>query len=229
MSLLVRVLRRMLWSLGYAVRPRKGEWDPMQLERLGGCPRTIVDAGVAQGTPELYGAFPDAHLVLIEPLAEFQPFISEILDRRRGTYLQLGLGARPGTRTMYIEPRYVERSSMFKRAAVEASGDRLSAREIAVTTLDALLSEHRFAPPFGLKIDAEGCEYEIIQGAAEFLRSTDFVIAEVAVPQRFEGGYEFLGFVELMASHRFVLSDVLDVGRAGDGSLAFLDMVFKRK
>ncbi|MBI2839370.1 MAG: FkbM family methyltransferase [Acidobacteria bacterium] len=229
MSLAVRVLRRILWSLGYAARPRTGSWDPMQLERIGSRPRTIVDVGVAQGTPELYGAFPDAHLVLIEPLVEFQPCISQFLDHHRGTFFPVGLGAHPGMRTMYIEPKYMERSSLFKRAPAEASGERHSTRGIAVTTLDALLAEHHFAPPFGLKIDAEGCEYEIIQGAAEFLRLTDFVIAEVAVPRRFDGGYEFLGFIELMSSRGFVVSEVLDIGRAPDGSLAFLDMVFTRK
>lgn len=44
-------------------------------------------------------------------------------------------------------------------------------------------------PPFGLKVDTGGADPDVVEGAHEFLRETEFVIAEVSIAERFEGGY----------------------------------------
>src|SRR5580658_5002833 len=50
------------------------------VRRLGFRPHTVIDAGVADGTPELYKTFPEAHYILIEPLAEFVPAFRRIKE-----------------------------------------------------------------------------------------------------------------------------------------------------
>ena len=45
---------------------------------------TVVDVGVAYGTPALYTAFPDAYFFLFEPVAEFEPHLKSILTSVRG-------------------------------------------------------------------------------------------------------------------------------------------------
>lgn len=68
-------------------------WSPAYLRRHGFAPRTIIDVGVGQGTPDLYNAFPQAYLVLVEPLAEFNGAVDAILKARRGEKLAAALGA----------------------------------------------------------------------------------------------------------------------------------------
>jgi hypothetical protein len=36
----------------------------------------VIDVGVANATPDLYGVFPEPSLLLIEPLVEFEPYLS---------------------------------------------------------------------------------------------------------------------------------------------------------
>lgn len=237
--MLKQFIAKIFSSLGYTLvregysRWHPNRWHPDYLRRLRFRPRTVVDAGVAYGTPHqnscyFYASFPDAYFVLVEPLKEFEPYLQDILKKYNGTYLLTALGSKEEIRIINIEPNLIERSSMFKRTSLELTGDSLSQREVPVTTLDLLLERHRFEPPFGLKLDTEGFEYQIIQGAPDFLRYTQFVIAEVSVANRFEGGYSFADFIELMRSNHFQMCDILDISRAPSNDITFIDAVFKR-
>ena len=96
-----------------------------------------------------------------------------------------------------------------------------------ITTLDRLLEERKWDPPFALKIDTEGFEDRVIGGATRLLDQTQFVIAEVSVTRRFEGSYSFADFIALMDSRGFQLIDVLDGAKScRKGSVAFLDLLF---
>ena len=66
------------------------------------------------------------------------------------------------------------------------------------------MERYSFQSPFGLKIDTEGFDYQVIQGARNFLRETQFVIAEVNVAKRYEGGYSFAEFIAIRDENGFV-------------------------
>jgi hypothetical protein len=151
-------------------------WDPPYLRRLGFRPATLIDVGAARGTPDLYDAFPHAHLVLLEPVAEFGEDIARILESREG-----------------------------------------------------ILADATFPRPYGLKIDAEGSELEVIRGATNSLRDAEFVIAEVSVLPRFEGGHGFARFIGELDERGFEVCDFLDIGRADSSVVTFVDLLFKRK
>jgi len=233
------LIHRKLLSLGWRVQrhapaphgwePAHAYWEPAYLQRLGFQPRTIIDAGVARGTPELYSAFPDANLILIEPVAEFQGDIDRILLQRPGTHLSVALGSEPGERELRIEPQRPLLTSFYHRHQLEHTGDMPTLRRVPVDTLDHALAGTNGSPPFGLKIDAEGSELEIIRGATETLRYTEFIIAEVNVLARFEGSYRFAEFVAELDARGFEPCDILDIGRANSSRVTFLDMVFQRK
>ena len=79
-----------------------------------------------------------------------------------------------------------------------------------------------------MKIDVEGWEDRVIKGAGEVLRDTEFVIAEVSVANRFFDGYTFAEFIALMDDRGFSACDFLDIGRADDSTVTFVDVLFKR-
>jgi len=96
-------------------------------------------------------------------------------------------------------------SSFLARTDRTSSGKQVEKREVAVKTLDTLMEEYGFEPPFGLKIDTEGFEDQVVRGATNFLRRTQFVIAEVSVAERFLESYTFAEFTELMDENDFFL------------------------
>ncbi len=71
----------------------------------------------------------------------------------------------PGTRKFYTFATYMGGSSLLEIAAVE--GDERTEVEVPCTTLDLQLSD--FGPVDFMKIDAEGAELMILQGATEVI------------------------------------------------------------
>ncbi|HKA00661.1 MAG TPA: FkbM family methyltransferase [Candidatus Solibacter sp.] len=226
---------------GWLVRKVKGEphgwpnsqafWTPAYIRRLGFRPATVVDVGVGPGTPDIYEAFPDSFLALVEPLDEFSAAARGILKHRSGVLIQAALAESEGTRTLLVEPGALQRSSLYSYdpASKSHNAGATIAREVPVTTLDTLLRNHAWQAPFGLKMDVQGAELEIIRGGARFLEQTEFVIAEVNVIERYPGSYTFAEFIAAMDRAGFRVCDVLDIVRTPSTEVKFLDLVFGKK
>jgi FkbM family methyltransferase len=211
-------------------RKVKSGWSPAHLRRFGLAPATLIDVGVGRGTPALYEAFPDARLILVEPLAEFEPDLERILAARPGRAILTAVGSAEGRRTIRVESGNRLKSSLFERTPLTATGMVGEEREIPVTTLDQLLNENEFPAPIGLKIDTEGFELEVIEGASRLLERTLFVIAEVSVAARFEGGYTFADLVGALQQRGFAAVDLLEVSRSRRSPGArYVDVLFVRE
>ncbi len=212
-------------------RLKQSGWQSANLRKPGLSPRTVVDVGVGEGTPALYEAFPEAFQVLVEPLKESEPHIHKILQEYEGEYFLTAVGAREEQLTINVEPNAKSKSSIHSRTDLTSTGDLVERRQIPVTTLDKLMEEHDFQPPFGLKIDTEGFEYQVIEGASAFLRKTQFVVAEISVAERFVGGYSFSEFLEIMSRNGFHLCDILSMRKpmSPSSELKFIDALFRRK
>ena len=194
-------------------------WRAEVLRKPGLDPRTLIDVGAATGTPHLYHAFPDAYRVMIDPLSEH----AQTADR--GEFIVTAVGAESGTATIELGSQTLEHSTIA--GGLGPAGD---GREVPMTTLDALFAERGWEPPFGLKIDVEGYEDQVVLGAAEVLSHTQFVIAEIQVADRFRHNYTVPGLMELLATHGLVLHDILDGHKAKEsGGLHFIDALFIKR
>ncbi len=221
-----RRLMRRLEREGYSVITSRPRADV--LRRYGFRPATVFDVGVDAGTPALYEAFPDARFVLIDPLEESRTRAARWIERLGAEFHCCALGAESGTVTLTVP----ETSAKVRhaRASVLATTEdygqefaRFSSREVPLRRLDDIAQGAE--PPFGIKIDTEGYELAVIEGAAATLRETEFVIAEVAVKRRFEGGYRFSELIAALGRHGFEPLDFLTPLRPDS---ADCDMVFAR-
>jgi FkbM family methyltransferase len=222
----------LLWRFGLGVREgeewrRDSGWSPENLRKPGFAPATIVDVGVGRGTPLLYEAFPEAYLVLIEPLREFEPDLERIVAERPGEYVLTAVGVHEGTVEMKVDTEHPWMSSIMTR--VDGPGRRLEEREVPITTIDTLLEQRGWEPPFALKVDTEGFEHHVLQGSKRLLEDTQFVIAEVSVGRRLKGGYGFGDFIRLMESSGFSFWDILDAQKSAvAGVVQYFDALFRR-
>ena len=207
---------------GRAEARTTSRWAAERLQGHGFAPATLIDVGVAHGTPELYEAFPDARPVLIEPLADYEPNLKAIAEEHGGEYLVVAVGAAPGTLTVNVPLNPLMTSALATVSPLTYSHQR----DVPLTTLDLLLEEHGWATPIGLKLDVEGLEPEVLKGAERLLKETEFVIAEVSVTNRFVGEATSAELIAL-ESHGFAVSDVVDTGSSALGLHA--DLLFKRR
>lgn len=199
---------RMGWDL------RRAGWDgwgPEKLQQLAN-PRTVIDVGVWDGTPELYAAFPTAELLLIDPLPAAAQNMERILQTRSGTYRSVAVGREKGESSLHIIGDDTTASSLHTRV----SGSKFAATSsvsVDVERLDDIVLGIDLPDPILLKIDAEGHELAIVQGATDVLARTACVIAEVSVAQRFEDGYRFSELVGALSDSGFELADLLTTRR----------------
>jgi FkbM family methyltransferase len=223
----------LLWRFGSNLRRdpglvRQSGWTPETLRKHGVSPATVIDVGAAGGTHSLYAAFPGAHHVLIEPQREFEPALERIVRRRKGEYILTAVGDHDGTLELRIDAERPWMSSALDERGRDTRA--FESRTVPLRTLDGLREEHGWSAPFGVKIDAEGYESNVIAGARRLLGETQFVIAEISVIRRFEETVSFADFIALMDDCDFALYDILDAQKtAADGPILFLDAFFSRK
>ncbi|SFJ67159.1 FkbM family methyltransferase [Jannaschia pohangensis] len=164
----------------------------------------IIDVGVLNGTPFLYDAFPDRKFLLIDPLEESRAAVTAAWSKLDFDFHVTALGARKGSVELELEPGRLARTSGGRRIdAVEV----LERRKVPVSRLDTITDG--IEGPFGLKIDTEGHELEVLKGATRTLKRCEFVIAEVSIKKRFEGGYRFSEVIAFMASQGFEVHSFL--------------------
>ncbi|KGE01634.1 hypothetical protein JL39_04505 [Rhizobium sp. YS-1r] len=101
-----------------------------------------------------------------------------------------------------------------------------SSRTVPVVRLDEFLAAGGFAPPFGLKIDTEGFEIEVLKGCSGIMKDVEFVIAECSIKRMFQNGYKFSELIQIMADYGFQLMDILS---SSGGPPNNLDCVFVKE
>lgn len=182
---------------------------------------TLVDIGVLNGTPQLYAAFPNAHLVLIDPLPDLTSRSARWADRQAGvTVINMGAGSSETTAELTLAENT---SSFLKR--LDGLGKPTGSVAARIAPLDTILSEHDITGPLGIKIDTEGFELEVLKGASRALADAVFVIAEVSLIKRFEASYRPSELFAEFARHGFELRDVMPNFRHN----RYFDALFTRK
>jgi FkbM family methyltransferase len=195
-----------------------------QLKKVGFEPRTVIDVGVAYGTPDLYEAFPGAYFHLFEPLREFEPHIRAVLKKIRGEHHACALSDESDHSKLFISPQ-VDGASLMHQG-LDPGDPRL--RAVEVLTLDNSFLDRDVDGPVLLKTDCQGADLRVIQGGKKFLARCDVVIMEVGM-FHFWGPKtpDFAETVRYMQDQGFVPYDFFGyLPRPSDGALGQIDVVF---
>ena len=223
-------VNRLLAPLGLTLRRTPGpgrataEGALARLAELGVRPGTVIDVGAAYGDWSELAArvFPNAAQLLVEPLAEFAPFLEERRRRLpRTTVIAAAAGRASGAATLHVHADLVGTSLRIE--------PELSAtdREVQVITIDELVAQENAAGPFVVKLDVQGGELDVLAGAAATLARTEVVQLETLLFPFYEDAPGFADVVSFMRSAGFVVYDVADLGyRPLDGALSQLDLFF---
>lgn len=198
------------------------------LHQLGFRPGIVVDVGVAKGTKELYTAFPDSFFLLIEPLKEFEQDLKRILMQYNGSYVLAAAGSGSGQVTFNVHEDHLEGSSLYK----ETMGANADGHEITVPTIriDDITKQKALAGSCLIKIDAQGAELEVLDGAKNTLLDAEVVVLEVSMFEFMKGAPQFSDVVFYMKNHGFVAYDIIHGwNRPLDNALGQIDIVFVKE
>jgi len=190
---------------------------------------TIIDVGVAGGTPWLYEAFDTQNILLVEPLNVVES-LRKMLKGRSYELVECAVGAREGSAEINYDRTMPSLSSIHVRTKLTAKPDHeIIKRSVEIRTLDRVVAESRFrdSASFGLKIDTEGFELNVLKGARDTLTRCRFVVCEVSVEERFESSYTFSALIAFMYSQGFGVKKLLSAKPDRYGLIRYADILFE--
>jgi FkbM family methyltransferase len=217
--------------------PLRGFRSSLEYAKARGlAPKTVFDVGVGTGTPWLYEAFPNAKLVLFEPLAVFDEDLCRLARNYNADVHRVALAEQEGvTQEFNHDIEFPMNSSLLRlepRCATLSAKYRHHGHEFEQVTvrLDTLDHLNTYEPPYMLKLDVEGSETRVLRGALKTLQSTEFLIAEISVMTRQSGEPTFAEVISLLDEDGFQLFDIPSISQAGPtGQLVYLDAAFVPK
>ena len=239
-QLLKRQIKRLLGVLGFEVRRtkttqthhhisvRQSMTEVLEhLSRLGFAPRTIIDVGVATGTRPLLDVFPKSEYLWIEPLVEYEENLKDLARRFSGRYVLACAGRRTAKTTMHVHTILTGSSLYEETDGKDVDGEP---RVVDTIALDDLIETHHVSGDVLLKIDVQGAELDVIDGAVNLLAQCDVILLEVHLLQSIKDVPEFHTVVDHMHQLGFVIYDIVEgFNRPIDGALCTKDVVFVKQ
>lgn len=193
-------------------------------------PVHIVDIGANHGTwtRETLKYFPDAYYTLLEPQAQMQASIKDIITvNPRVKFFGVGAGKTAGSFKFTIADR--DDSCSFSYSEEEASKLGFQQIDIPVVTLNDFLADKDLPQPGIIKIDAEGLDLDVLEGANKFFGKTEIFMVEASVAVKsFENSV--LKMITFMDKQGYRFFDVTDLNRTvKHGALWLMEIVFVKK
>jgi len=194
--------------------------------------RTVIDVGANRGQFLLVAArrFPDAALIAFEPLPGPRQVLPRVLPRCRPVRLfEEALSDRAGTATFHVS-RADDSSSLLPISAAQVATfpgtEEVAQMSVRTARLDEMLAPEDLAPPVLLKIDAQGGELAVLEGATSLLPTIDTVLVECSFAELYQGQPTAATVVRFLSGHGFDLHSVGSVTTAG-GRPVQADLVFE--
>jgi len=195
---------------------------------FGFAPRHIWDVGANRGdwTRAAVRYFPDADYTLVEPQKQLHGSLDALA--RQGCkirWVHAGAGREAGLLPLYVSAK--DQSSSFLDAP-RIRDQAVGKVEVPVRTLDEIRASLALPVPELLKIDAEGLDLQVLEGASDFIGRTEIILAEAAVGQLdLENSARAL--VNAMDGYGYRLLDITDLHRGpSQGVLWLCELAFLR-
>jgi FkbM family methyltransferase len=198
------------------------------LKRLGFAPASILDVGANRGdwTRIALRYFPDAQYTLIEPQDQLKVHVQDLIDRgHRIRWINAGAGDKPGLVPFSISHRDDSSTFAIDEQCARSIGSRRV--DVNVLTLNSVCSSQDIPIPDMVKIDAEGFDLKVLQGASELFGKTEIFLVEFGIFCDYENS--LFEIIRWMADHGYRPLDLTDLNRSPKHGILWLgEMAFVR-
>jgi FkbM family methyltransferase len=199
------------------------------LKGMGMAPRHIIDIGANHGgwSRTALSIFPKAYISIFEPQQRLAEYLAD-LERNPNIKIHYkGVGDFNGTAPFTFHDR--DDSCSFIYVTEDAQERGFSQSEIEICKLDTIMRNCDFGAADIVKIDAEGLDLQVLDGAGETLSTTEIVLIEASVSNP-DYPNSAIAVIQKMDCLGFRLFDLTDLNRTPNRNLLWLvEAVFVRK
>ena len=199
------------------------------LKRFGFSPGCVLDVGANHGnwTREALKYFPEAEYLLIEPQDHLKVHVQDLIDAgRKIRWINAGAADKSGTLRFFVSDR--DDSSTFLPREEQPQTRVASETSVEVLTLDAIVEKYKVPVPDMVKIDAEGFDLKVMQGASSLIGKTDVYLLEAGVACPFENSIARV--ISTMEDLDYRLVDITELNRSPKHTVLWLtELAFLRK
>ena len=189
-------------------------------------PLTVIDVGANRGQFSIFSRFtwPDSKIIAFEP----QPDQAETwkkLNIDNSHLIEIALGAKSSQAQLYIASRK-DSSSLLPLGENQKTlfrMDEVGTINVDVKRLDQVLQPEDLTGPTLMKIDVQGFEYEVLEGATGLFPYIDFLYLELSVVELYVGQTLYNEVKAFLAGHGFE-----ELRKNAEDNVQF-DVVFRRK
>lgn len=178
---------------------------------------TIIDVGVLSQTHELVTCFYDKDHILFEPVLEFQDNINSIYTKKGIKYKLFNIAV-----SNFDGDSYLEKYSVRENQAITHSRivEKQSDKSLIVKTarLDTIIPTLSCEKPYLLKIDVDGIDLKVLEGASKILDFCNIIVIEATVSSIAER-------MSCVINKGFSLFDIVDFCYY-DNMLRQVDLIF---
>lgn len=199
------------------------------LKKLGYYPKHIVDVGANRGnwTRTAMKYFPGIRYTMFEPQVKMRSEMTDLLNHAGVEFHCMGAG--PANSIMRLTQHERDDSYTFALTQEQAQGFGYSQVEVPVVALDDYFEVKGMPKADILKIDAEGWDLEVLNGARKTAVAADIVLMEASVLNPIFTN-TVAEVVAAMSHLGFVLFDITDLNRtAKHGALWLVELAFVKK
>ena len=198
-------------------------------ERIG----TVLDVGANEGQfiKVARALFPKAPILAFEPNPYLTPSLERLLsDSGSGALFPLACGRERAVIPLYLT-KFSPAASLLRPTAVSSPDFPAEIGEtiqVKVERLDDVVRASELArAPYLLKIDVQGFEWEVLQGATGILPDVAVIVCEVNAEDFYAGQAGFEQIYLFMREHGFKLADIGEPIRArATGEVLYFDVAF---
>ena len=195
----------------------------------------IIDVGANQGQFSIASNFffPKARIFAFEPSRKaFEQLLDNTKDKRNIEVFQLGLGEKVG-KVSFFENEYslasspLEMSNYQKSKIPETSNAFIT--EIDMDTLDNFSKKHvnSLNGKLLLKLDVQGYEKNVLDGAKSFLNKVDYLLFETSFVELYKEELLFAEMHCFLTSKGFDLVQPLAIFESFDLEILQMDVIYK--
>lgn len=221
--------------LGMPLRRLQDDWKILEVIGPRETPHVVYDVGAHEGwfLHSWKDWCPQASIHAFEPAVEAYEKSRELYGGDPSlSFNNVAVGSRPGMLDFNIFEGSRVSSSFLEPVdetwqAIDYHTGPLTKRSVPVITLDDYTKERGIAAVYLVKVDVQGYELEVLGGATETLRVTDYVFVEAAIRPLYHGAPRFTQVHDWLDAHGFHLI-AMRAWHAGNLALVETDMLYRR-